>query len=142
MMGAVSLFAGVCPTLAVTKVDAVLMNTLSKQESGSDVAMDQDRRFYARVHVPYPARVWAVDTAGRAWKENVVLDNLSARGLYLRLNRSVQKDALLHVAVRLSTANGSAPALHLAARAVVLRVEPLPDGKCGVALEFGRRRVL
>src|SRR5436309_2672098 len=128
--------------LVVTKVDAVFMKSPEGQKSGGDVAMDQERRFYLRVCVGYPARLWAVDNAGRAWKENVVIDNLCAGGLYLRLKRSVQKDAQLSIAVRLSTAPPATPALRLAARAVVLRAEPQPDGTCGVALEFGRRRVL
>ncbi len=111
------------------------------QESGIDVAMDE-RRLSWRARVPYPARLWATDGAGRAWKEDVLLDNLSASGLYVRLKRSVQKDAQLSIAVRLSTAPSASPALRLVARAVVLRAEPQPDGTCGLALEFGRRRVL
>ena len=134
-------FAGL-QNLVVTKVDAVFMKSPEGQKSGGDVAMDQERRFYLRVRVGYPARLWAVDNAGRAWKENVVIDNLCAGGLYLRLKRSVQKDAQLSIAVRLSTAPPATPALRLAARAVVLRAEPQPDGTRGVALEFGRRRVL
>ena len=141
-MGAVSLLQRVCTTRAVTKVDAVFMKSPEGQKSGGDVAMDQERRFYLRVRVGYPARLWAVDNAGRAWKEDVVIENLCAGGLYLRLKRSVQKDAQLSIAVRLSTAPRATPALRLGARAVVLRAEPQPDGTCGVALEFGRRRVL
>ena len=91
----------------------------------------------------YPARLWGVDPEGRAWKEDVLVENVSAGGLYLRLNHGIQKDALVSIAVRLSTAPaGRSPALRLGARGVVLRIEPQDDGSCGVALEFRRRRVL
>ena len=47
-------------------------------------------------------------------------NNLSAGGLYVRLKRSVEKEAQL----------------------VVLRTEPQSDGSCGVALDFTRQRLL
>ena len=111
------------------------------QESGIDIAMDE-RRLSWRARAPYPARLWATDTAGRVCREDVVLDNISGGGLYVRLNRSLEKNAKLSVVVSLATAPKTSPALRLAARAVVLRVERQPDGTCGVALQFGRRRVL
>ena len=92
--------------------------------------------------MPYAARLWALDAAGRAWKEDTVLDNLSAGGLYLRLRRRVQEGAHVHVAVRLSTApSESTSAMRLVAHGVVLRTEPQLDNTCGVAVEFSRRRV-
>jgi len=81
------------------------------------------------------------DAAGRLWRLDVVLDNLSAGGMYLRLNQSVRQDAYLSIAVRLSTAARTTPAMRLVARGVVLRAEPLPDGTWGLAVEFARRRV-
>jgi len=102
---------------------------------------DQERRFHWRVSIRYPARLWIRDAAGRLWKRDVVLDNLSAGGLYLRLNRSIRQDTYLSVAVRLSIAPATTPALRLVVRGVVLRAEPKPDGAWGVAVEFGRRRV-
>ena len=105
--------------------------------------MHEERRFSARVSVPYTARLWSLDAAGRPWKEDTVLDNISAGGLYLRLNRRIQEGAHVHVAVRLSTARGeNIPALRLVAHGVVLRMETQPDNTCGVAVEFSRRRVL
>ena len=102
--------------------------------------MDDERRFHWRVSVPYPARIWVTDATGQLGRLNVVLDNLSAGGMYLRSKQSVRQDAYLSIAVRLSTVE-TTPAMLLVARGVVLRAEPLPDGTWGTAVEFGRRRV-
>jgi hypothetical protein len=116
-----------------------------RQEAVFDIAMDQERRFSPRVLLPYPARLWVRDRTGRRWKEDVVIENLSAGGLYLylRLNRFfLRKGARIAVAVLLSTSPARrTPVLRLSARGFVLRMEPLNDGTCGVALEFTRRRV-
>ena len=105
--------------------------------------MPEQRRLSPRVHFPYTARLWSTDAAGRTWKEDTVLDNISTGGLYLRLNQRVRAGAHVHVAVRLSAAGAATyPALRLAAEGVVLRTEPHPDNTCGVAVEFSRRRVL
>ena len=103
--------------------------------------MDDERRFHWRVSVPYPARIWVTDATGQLGRLNVVLDNLSAGGMYLRLKRSVRQDAYLSIAVRLSTTAETTPTMRLVARGVVLRAELLPDGTWGLAVEFGRRRV-
>ena len=103
----------------------------------------EERRFSPRVFMPYPARLWGSDSKGHQWKEDALIDNVSAGGLYLRLNRRLPANASVSVAVRLSTAPAAkVSALHLGARGIVLRTELQPDGTCGVALEFSRRRVL
>src|SRR5206468_3700888 len=71
--------------------------------------MPEQRRFSPRVRVPYTARLWSTDAAGRKWKEDAVLDNISTGGLYLRLNRRVREGAHVHVVVCLSTAAGEVP---------------------------------
>ena len=102
-----------------------------------------DRRFSPRMSMPYAARLWAVDGDGRALKEDAVVDNLSTGGLYLRLTRAVPEGANVYVAVRLGDGpDERLPVLRLAAKGVVLRAESQPDGTCGVAVEFSRRRIL
>ena len=64
--------------------------------------MDEERRFSARVSVPYIARLLSLDAAGRPWKEDTVLDNIGAGGLYLRLKRRIQVGAHVHVAAALN----------------------------------------
>ena len=107
------------------------------------IAMNEERRISPRVFMPYPAKLHGVDAAGRAWEESVLVDNVSAGGLYLRMNRVLQKEACVFAAVRLSTVPpAQSSALRLSARGVVVRAEPQPDGTCGVALVFTHRRVL
>ena|SRR6266571_7043365 len=103
----------------------------------------EERRFDPRVSQPFPARFWGLDTEGRPLKEDTVLDNFSAGGLYLRLTRRVESGVSVFVAARLSTGPAvGVPALRLIARGVVVRTEMQTDGRCGVAVKFSRRRVL
>ena len=103
----------------------------------------RERRFSPRVKVSFPARVRGMDASSRTFREDTVLDNLSDGGAYVRLTRKVKEGSDVMVAVRLSTVMDSRVlALRLAAHGTVLRTEPQPDGTWGVAVEFGRRRVL
>ena len=77
----------------------------------------------------------------QTFKEETVLQNLSAGGLYLRLKRMVREGAEVPLAVRLSTAERDGPVLRLGARGTVLRVEPQWDGSYGVAVEFLRHHI-
>ena len=102
-----------------------------------------ERRFSPRLYQPYPARVRGVDAGQQAFKEDTLIENLSTGGLYLRLARTLEEGADVSVAVRLSIGpTGPVPVLKLMARCVVVRTEPQPDGTCGVAVEFKRRRLL
>ena len=104
--------------------------------------MSKERRISPRVFAPYFARVWGIDAAGRLWEEDVFIENLSAGGASVRLKRNVRSNTVVSVAVRLSiAADTSTPALRLAARGVVVRTEPHPEGTCDVAIEFIRRRL-
>ena len=104
---------------------------------------EKERRLNPRITLPYPARLWGMDTDGRAVKEDARLDNLSSSGLYLRLRRTIQNGSPASVAVRLSMIDARpVSVLRLAARGVVVRTEAFEDGTCGVAVKFTRRRVL
>jgi hypothetical protein len=83
-----------------------------------------------------------VDSQGRSFKQDTLLENLGPGGLYLRLMRSIEPGTRVSIAVRLSTAPAAiVAAQRLAARGVVLRTEPQPDGTYGVAVAFLRRRI-
>jgi hypothetical protein len=83
-----------------------------------------------------------MDTDGKAWKEDALVDNVSAGGLYLKIHHALPKDSTISIAVRLSiTPPRKFSVLRLGARGVVLRTDPQDDGTYGVALEFSRRRV-
>ena len=62
-----------------------------------------ERRSKPRIDEHFPAKVRGVDTAGKAFKAETVIDNLSAGGVYLRLARPVSPGADLFVIIRLST---------------------------------------
>ena len=103
----------------------------------------QERRFDARMNVPFYARFRGVDSEGNVFREETLLENLSVGGLYLQLSRWVAEGTDASVVVRLSTTlAGHIPALRLAARGRVLRSEANPDGGWGVAIQFKRRRIL
>ena len=96
-----------------------------------------------RVELPFPATVRGVDVDGERFTMDSVLDNLSAGGLYLRLARPIKRGMKLFIVVRLSTCGDpEVPAARVALQGVVLRAEPQPDGRCGIAVAFERHRFL
>ncbi len=102
----------------------------------------KERRSSARIDAPYPARLRGVDVNDQPFKEEIVLQNLSAGGSYLRLKRMVREGAEVSLAVRLSTAGSTdGPVLRFAAGGTVLRVVPQWAGSYGVAVEFLRRHI-
>ena len=104
---------------------------------------DIESRSSPRIELPFPATVRGVDATGERFTLDTVLDNLSAGGLYLRLARPVRRGMKLFIVVRLSTCRDpEVPAARVALQGVVLRAEPQPDGRCGVAVVFQRHRFL
>jgi hypothetical protein len=102
-----------------------------------------ERRRALRIELPFPAAVRGVDRAGERFRQEAVLDNLSASGLYLWLARPVEPGTTLFVVVRLATApDQPLAAPGVAARGVALRVEPQPGGRWGIAMAFRRPRFL
>jgi hypothetical protein len=112
-------------------------------DSKTAVVYDDERRLCPRVKARYPARFWGIDAEGRAVKEDVLLDNLGAGGLYAQLTRRLEKNTPVSVAVSLSTnVVAQLPSLRLGVRGIVARTEVLADGAFGVAVRFTKRRVL
>ncbi|PYV86367.1 MAG: hypothetical protein DMG05_19935 [Acidobacteria bacterium] len=102
-----------------------------------------NHRTKPRIYEPFPAKVRGVDTNGEAFRIETVIDNLSTGGVYLRLAQPVEQGAKLFIMIRLSTAKSDEmPAPRVAARGVVLRAEPQPDGVYGLAIAFTRHRFL
>lgn len=99
----------------------------------------------ARVHERFHARVSGRDRDGERFKLYTVIDNLGAGGLYLKMPRGVKPGATLSVVVRFSTRRFEPTTDEvscLAASGRVLRAEPQPDGRWGVAVEFRRHRFI
>ena len=105
--------------------------------------MKSERRTSARISVPYVVRIRSLDGDGNRFKEDTVVKNLSGGGLYVILTRDLPQGAEVLIAIRLATAHAvGRPALRLAARGTVLRVQKQSDGRYGTAIEFTRRRLL
>ena len=102
-----------------------------------------ERRSKARIQNPFPAIVRGRDANGRSFEIQTSLDNLSARGLYLRMAPRVRVGAKLFVVIALVAAPPEEIASpRVAVRATVLRVEPQPGGEFGIAVSFTRHRFL
>jgi hypothetical protein len=104
---------------------------------------DVERRQALRVDLSFPAVVRGVDATGERFTAQTTLDNLSACGLHLRLQRLVEPGAILFVVVRLSAdAERTIIAPSIALHGTIVRVEQQLNGCYGVALEFEHHRFL
>ena len=120
------------------------MNSIPKLNNGpSNGGAGAEQRRQPRMYEPFPTTARCVDANGEGVNINTVLDNFSAGGLYLRLPQRIEPGGKVFAVVRLTTAVASeAPAPLVAVRGVVLRVDPEPEGGCGVAIRFTRHRFL
>ena len=102
-----------------------------------------ERRGTARLRAPFPVRIVGVATSGERRECEAHLENLCARGLYVRLFEDIREWKRIMMVVKLSLApNSTVPAPLFVARAAVLRVEPQSDGLMGVAVSLTRHRFL
>lgn len=103
----------------------------------------KERRRGPRISFPFPARVRGTDASGKPFRLDTLIENLSAEGLYLKMNRGIMSGTELTIAIRLSAASVELMnSTSVATRGVVLRTELQPDGTCGVAVRFTRHRLL
>jgi hypothetical protein len=94
-----------------------------------------EKRLKPRIEAYIPARIRGLDADGKAFDLKTKLGNLSAGGMYLRIDRPVQTDAALFAVFALAE-------LKVAARCIVCRTERLPDGFFGLGVRFKRYRLL
>jgi hypothetical protein len=99
-------------------------------------------RRHERIYEPLPVMVSSVDPSSEAFEVHTVLDNFSASGLYVWLERRVEPGTKLFAIVRLSTSSPETPAPCVAVQGLVLRAEPRPNGTWGAAMRFIRYRFL
>ena len=109
------------------------------------------RRYHERLYGPCVATVRGVDAGGAAFTEATVLDNVSASGLFVKLQRDVAMGTRLFVVFAFSTVElENVPAPRVAAHGEVRRIEVLsdkaPSGDLqytrGVGIEFRHHRFL
>jgi hypothetical protein len=102
-----------------------------------------ERRDAERIFIPFPAVVEGIDVDGKGFKVNTVLDNLSKRGLYLRMIPCVEVGAQLSVIFRLSTSvESDATSAKIAINGEVTRIEKKAGGACGIALKYNPARFI
>jgi hypothetical protein len=102
-----------------------------------------ERRGFTRIFEPFPIKVKGVDEYGNDFNTEAMVDNLSASGLFIRLKQKVKPGAELSFIIQLSTIHSEkVPAPNLAARGIVRRVEPRPDGKIGLGVSFTQHRFI
>jgi hypothetical protein len=98
-----------------------------------------ERRAKLRINEPFPTRAWGTDAAGQAFENDGVLDNISSTGLYLRIPRQMKSGAELSVVIKFLNGRDGATALLVGQ---VLRDEPQPDGRHGLALAIKEHHFL
>jgi hypothetical protein len=103
---------------------------------------ERERRRQERIYEPFPVTIRSVDASGEAFEIQTVLDNFSASGFRVRLERRVEHGAKVFAIVRLSTSPPDVPAPRVAVRGVVMSTEPQSDGTWIVTVNFTRHRFL
>jgi hypothetical protein len=106
-----------------------------------DPPFESERRANPRVAHPFPVTLRTTGIGGVLHIETV-LDNVSARGLFVRLVRPIEPGASLSIGIRLWAADPQVAGARVSARGVVRRMERLGDGEYGIAVEFSRPRVI
>ncbi len=99
-------------------------------------------RVLPRIDLPFPAVVRGVDSTGARFQASSTVENFSAGGLYVRLERTLQPGTKLFVSVRIAQSRPDAEAPHVAARGHVARVISEADGRTGIAVVFDQTRWL
>lgn len=101
-----------------------------------------ERRAKLRMECSFQATVYGYAEDGQRFAESATLMNVSAAGLYMRMNRVVETGEILHIRFSFSNETGDIQAPCVSVVGTVLRSELLPDGACGLAVKFNRRRLL
>jgi hypothetical protein len=99
-----------------------------------------ERRLRPRIYEPFPTRAWGKDAEGQNFDVDCVLDNISSTGLYLLLPLRVKLDAELSLVIKFLNRQGTGATALLHCR--ILRVEPQPDGRYGIAMTITEHHFL
>lgn len=108
-----------------------------------EIAMNNERRRSGRLYEPYPTRVRGMAKSGESFAFETVVDNISYGGLYLKMPLDVAPEQALRCVVSFKTsATDERGAARLWLKGKVLRSEPQPDGRYGIALAVMNYRFL
>jgi hypothetical protein len=104
--------------------------------------LTSERRGKPRIDCECLANVRGMNSQGHRFREEGKLKNLSASGLFMMVNRTIENGTKLAITVHLSDLVFEPDAPKLATNGVVVRCEPQADGSCGVAIKFQNYRFL
>lgn len=92
-----------------------------------------ERRAKPRSSAALPARVWGVDSDDQAFSFDCEVENLSSSGAYLTIPRRMEFSSGISLVVHLLHSPDGQLTAGIKGR--VVRVEPQPDGRHGVAVK-------
>jgi NDP-sugar pyrophosphorylase family protein len=101
-----------------------------------------DRRIKPRINCDYPAIIEGYDSHGNNFKQGAKLENLSASGLFMMADCSIEPGAKLAVTILLSNTSIEIDTPRIATSGIVVRTEPQIDGSCGIAVKFNKYKFL
>jgi hypothetical protein len=107
------------------------------------ILYEHERRQKPRIYVPFPAIVQARSENGKPFHISTVIDNFSAGGLYLRIAEQVKEREQFSVVTQLSVGvDRKVKSARVMLIGEVTRVEHLPGGVYGVAVEIKKHKFL
>ncbi len=107
-----------------------------------DMQTNYEKRSKPRINCDYPACVKGCDVDTAKFKEDSRLTNLSAGGLFMRVNRNIEYGSSVSVIIYLTSTSITTDTPKLSTKGTVVRTEPHVDGSCGVAVQFTNYRFL
>jgi hypothetical protein len=99
-----------------------------------------ERRSKPRVNEPFTARIWGIDSGDLPFNIDGVLDNISSTGLYLRVPRQMHVASEVRLIVHFL--NGPTTGSTATVYGEILRDDPQPDGRHGIAVAIKRHKFL
>jgi hypothetical protein len=102
-----------------------------------------ERRGKSRLQKPFHIVVRGVGSKGRSFEVVTVLKNISSSGIYFMLDQTLEVGTELSFNIRLSTSEiDEVRVAKVAAKGTVVRAEPQPDGRCGLAVTISKYRLI
>jgi len=120
------------PELTEQEVNNSLEQFVKPERVFRRASGDLERRAKPRLQERFPARIWGVDSGNLPFSVDWVLDNISSTGLYLRMPRQMPVGGEVRVVVHLL--NGPTTGASACIYGEILRDDPQPDGKHGIAV--------
>ena len=113
-----------------------------ENKSECTMYLTADRRLKPRIECDYQAIVESTNGGGEKYKDDGILLNLSASGLFLILDHDVLCGSRISVTIQLTDSRINPEAPKLAINGIVVRTEPRNPGEYGIAVKFNNYRFI